>query len=50
MLTAGGFVGKVIKVDGEYAEIELGPNVKVKAVKSTITDVLSPTGAPAAND
>ncbi len=50
VLTGGGLVGKVIKVDDEYAEIELGPNMKVKAVKSTITDVLSPTGSKPAND
>ena len=50
VLTGGGLVGKVLKVDDEYAEIELGPNLKVKAVKSTIADVLSPTGAKPAND
>ena len=50
VLTAGGFVGKVIKVDDDYAEIELAPNVKVKAVKSTITDVILPPGATPAND
>ena len=50
IITGGGFVGKVIKVDDTYAELELGPNVKVKAVKSTIADVLSPTGSKPAND
>ncbi len=50
VLTGGGFVGKVIKVDDDYAEIELAPNIKVKAVKSTIADVLSPTGTKPAND
>jgi preprotein translocase subunit YajC len=50
VLTAGGFVGKVVKVDDDYAEIELAPNVKVKAVKSTITDVILPPGATPAND
>ena len=50
VLTAGGLVGKVIKVDDDYAELELGPNVKVKAVKSTIADILSPTGSKPAND
>src|SRR5262245_14872707 len=42
VLTAGGFLGKVIKVDEHYAEIELAPNVKVKAVKSTISDIVDP--------
>jgi len=47
VLTGGGFVGKVTRVDDTYADVELAPNVKVKALKSTITDVLSPTGTPA---
>jgi preprotein translocase subunit YajC len=50
VLTGGGFVGKVLKVDDDYAELELGPNVKVKALKSTIADILSPTGSKPAND
>ena len=49
VITGGGLVGKVIKVDEDYAELELGPNVKVKAVKSTLSDVLAPGGG-AAND
>ncbi len=50
VLTGGGLLGKVIKVDDDYAEIELAPNVKVKAVKSTITDVISPLTGKPAND
>jgi preprotein translocase subunit YajC len=50
VVTGGGLVGKVIRVDENYADIELAPNVKVKAVKSTIADVLNPTGASPAND
>ena len=38
-------MGKVIKVDDQYAELELGPNVRVRAVKTTIADVVAPTGA-----
>jgi preprotein translocase subunit YajC len=48
VLTGGGLVGKVIKVDEHYAELELGPNVRVKALKSTIADIIPPAGA--AND
>ena len=47
VLTAGGLVGKVVKVDDHYAEVELAPGMKVKAVKSTIADVIAPGGAPA---
>lgn len=50
VLTAGGLVAKVTKVDAEYLELEIATGVKVKAVKSTITDLLSPTPAKPAND
>ena len=47
VVTAGGLLAKVIKVDGLYVDLELGPNVKVRAVKATVSDVLQPGGAPA---
>ena len=47
VVTGGGLVGKVLKVDDTYAEIELAPSVKVKAVKTTIADVVAPGGTPA---
>jgi preprotein translocase subunit YajC len=50
VLTGGGLLGKVLKVDEHYAEIELAPNIKVKALKSTISDVVPPTGSKPAND
>jgi preprotein translocase subunit YajC len=50
VVTGGGLVGKVVKVDEHYAEVELAQGVKVRAVKSTISDIISPTGAPPAND
>lgn len=50
VLTGGGLVGKVTKVDEHYAEIEIAQGVKVKAVKSTIADVISPTAGKPAND
>lgn len=50
VVTAGGLIGKVIKVDDHYAELELGPNVRVRAVKSTIADIVPPGGTAAAND
>jgi preprotein translocase subunit YajC len=49
VVTAGGLVGKVIKVDDTYAELELAQGVRVKAVKSTIGDIIPPGGS-AAND
>ena len=50
VVTAGGLVGKVTKVDEHYAELEISKGVKVRAVKSTIGDVISPTAAAPAND
>ncbi len=50
VLTGGGFLGKVLKVDEHFVEVELGQNVRVKALKSTISDVIPPGGVPAAND
>jgi preprotein translocase subunit YajC len=50
VVTAGGLIGKVLKIDDHYVELELGPNVKVKAVRSTIGDVVPPAGATPAND
>lgn len=47
VVTGGGLVGKVTKVEDEFVEIELGTNVKVRAVKSTLTDVIDPSVKPA---
>jgi len=50
VLTGGGLLGKVLRVDENYADIEIANGVKVKALKSTITDVIDKTSAPPAND
>ncbi len=52
VVTAGGLVGKVMKVDDDFAEVELAQGVRVKAVKGTIGDILTPGGSAgkAAND
>lgn len=50
VVTGGGLVGKVVRVDDVYADIELAPGMKVKAVKSTLTDVIDPMSAKPAND
>ncbi|MFC3226678.1 preprotein translocase subunit YajC [Marinibaculum pumilum] len=40
VVTAGGIVGKVVKVvDENYAQVEIAENVRIKVVKSTISDV-----------
>ncbi|CAM8652239.1 MULTISPECIES: preprotein translocase subunit YajC [Sphingobium] len=50
VITGGGLVGKVARVDEIYADIELAPGLKVKAVKATLTEVIDPTAAKPAND
>ena len=47
VVTAGGLLGKVIKVDDQYAEIEIAQGVRVKVVKATISDIVPPGGTPA---
>lgn len=49
VVTAGGLVAKVLKVDDHYVDLELGQGIKVKAVKQTIGEVIPPAGT-AAND
>lgn len=50
VITGGGLVGKVVRVDDIYVDVELGQGLKVKAVKSTLSEVLAPGSTPAAND
>jgi preprotein translocase subunit YajC len=45
VVTAGGLIGKVTKVDEgkTEVEVEIAPNVKVRVVRSTISQVVSKT-------
>lgn len=47
VVTGGGLMGKVTKVADDHVEVELAPNVRVKALKSTLADVKSRTAKPA---
>lgn len=49
VVTGGGLIGKVTKVEETEVEIELAANVKVRALKSTLTEV-RPHGTKPAND
>jgi len=48
-VTGGGIVGKVTKVDETEVELEIAPNVRVRVIKGTLSDV-RPHGAKPAND
>ena len=50
VITGGGLIGKVVKVTDTEVEIDLGQNVRVTAVKSTLTQVGAPDSAKPAND
>ena len=43
VVTSGGLIGKVTKVADNEVEVELAPNVKVRVVRSTISQVVSKT-------
>lgn len=47
VVTGGGLIGKVTRVDESEVEVELAQNVRVKALKSTLTDVRTVAGKPA---
>jgi preprotein translocase subunit YajC len=47
VITAGGLLGRITRVDEEYAEIEIAQGVRVKALKATIGQIVSPGGKPA---
>ncbi len=49
VVTGGGLIGRVTKVEDAEVEVELAPNVRVKVVKGTLAEV-RPHGAKPAND
>lgn len=50
VVTGGGLVGKAVKVDDDYVEVEIATGVRVKAVKATLSDVIPRGSAKPAND
>jgi preprotein translocase subunit YajC len=47
VITGGGIRGRVTKVTDDEAEVEIATGVKVRVVKSTISQVLSNNNRPA---
>lgn len=47
VVTGGGIRGKVTKVSDEEAEVEIAQGVKIRVVKSTISQVLNLNAKPA---
>ena len=50
VITAGGIRGKVTKVSDDEAEIEIASGVRVRVIKSTLTQVLGGSASKPAND
>ena len=48
-ITSGGLIGKVTKVDDNEVEMEIAQGVRVRVVKSMLSDI-RPHGAKPAND
>ena len=48
VVTSGGLIGKIVKtVDDNEIEVEIAQGVKVRVVKATIAQVLTPATKPA---
>jgi len=50
VVTGGGLIGKVTRVMDEEVEVELAPNIRVRALKATLSDVRTTAAPKAAND
>ncbi|MES1198497.1 MAG: preprotein translocase subunit YajC [Pseudomonadota bacterium] len=50
IVTSGGLIGKVKSVQDDEARVELAPNVEVRVVRSTISEVRSKSDPAPAND
>ena len=50
VVTAGGVLGKVTKVEDQYVEVEVAPTVKLRVVKTTLAEVTPPGSGKPAND
>lgn len=47
VVTAGGIVGKVTRVEDLFVEVEIAPNTRVRVVKATLAEVTNPHAKPA---
>lgn len=47
VVTAGGIVGKVTRVEDAQVEVEIAPNTRVRVVKATLSEIVNPAAKPA---
>ena len=50
VVTGGGIIGKVTKVEDGEVEVEVAPNIKLRVLKGTLSDVRDRAAPVAAND
>ena len=50
VVTGGGIIGKVVKVEDGEIEVEVAPNIKLRVLKGTLSDVRDRAAPVAAND
>ena len=50
VVTAGGLIATVVRVDEATVDLEIATGVKVRAIKSTLGDIVPPGGTTVAND
>ena len=50
VVTSGGILGRVTRVEDQYLEVEIAPNTRVRVVRATIAEVVAPASAKPAND
>ncbi|AXC49557.1 preprotein translocase subunit YajC [Paracoccus suum] len=49
VVTSGGIIGKVIAVRENELEVEIAPQVRIKVVRATVAQVVTPNAPAAAN-
>jgi preprotein translocase subunit YajC len=47
VVTAGGMLGRVTRVEDRFVELEVAPNTRVRVVKATLAEVVNNTAKPA---
>ncbi|WP_425230349.1 preprotein translocase subunit YajC [Sphingomonas sp.] len=47
VVTAGGVVGRVTKVEDRFVELEIAPNTRIRVVKATLAEVTNSLAKPA---
>ncbi len=47
VITAGGVLGRITKIEDRYVELEIAPNTRIRVVKATLAEVVSAAAKPA---